>query len=419
MREIILHIGMNKTGTSAIQNSLYGINSYGIRTVRFKEKNHSVPMKTIFSKRPARTWKNIGLSDNQIQEKRDEYKKILEGELADKSINRFIISGEAISDLTEIEQKDLCLFLKRKKLNTRIVYVVRDPFSWAVSVNQQRAKWGEKSLLVVNPHYKKRLAGFMKECGKENISVYKYEDLMKKGLIKSFSKIIGLKLEEGKRVNESVTSETLFLLYALNRIDIATVGSHKHLRARVEIIRAMQSFFSESNGFKKIDLREFNLVAPSAAKDLDWLEERFGITYPSPWDNRSEVRDFEDCPSFEKIMEFFQHHNLTYKSSLSVTENIQSLYTKFLSFAEIDRQIDVYVKQENWYDALQLITKSIELGDQRHRAYRHASNFSYRLKKLDEAVEFAKKAVIAKDNNFKTQERHEKHLANMLRISGK
>ena len=419
MREIILHIGMNKTGTSAIQNSLYGINSHGIRTVRFKEKNHSVPMKTIFSERPARTWKNIGLTDNQIKEKRDEYKKILEEELADKSIKRFIVSGEAISDLTEIEQQNLCLFLKKKKINIRIVYVVRDPFSWAVSVNQQRAKWGAKDLSSVNPHYKKRLVGFMKECGKENISIYKYEDLIQKGLIKSFSEIVGFKLEEGKRVNESVTSETLFLLYALNNIKIATVGSHKHLRARVEIMRALQSFFSESNGFKKINLGEFNLVAKSAAKDLDWLEENFGITYPSPWKSRSDIKDFEDCPRFEKLVEFFQHYNLTYKSSLSVTENIQNLYTRFLSFAEIDGQIDALVKKENWYDALQLIIKSIELGDERHSLYRQASNFSHRLKKLDEAIEFAKKAVIAKDNNLQTQKNHEKHLANMLRISGK
>ena len=80
IREVILHIGMHKTGTSSIQTSLHKINGNGFRTVRFAEINHSIPMFTIFSEKRQsyHIWKNQGFTDDQINEKKAEYEKMID-----------------------------------------------------------------------------------------------------------------------------------------------------------------------------------------------------------------------------------------------------------------------------------------------------------------------------------------------------
>ena len=69
-------------------------------------------------------------------------------------------------------------------------------------------------------------------------------------------------------------------------------------------------------------------------------------------------------------------------------------------------------------EAKAAIQRSIELGDERHSAYRQASNISHRLKESDDAIAFAKQAVDAKDNNDTSRANHKEHLANLLRIAG-
>ena len=421
MRKVVLHIGMHKTGTTSIQNSLHQINSEGFRTVRFQEKNHSAPLYTIFSENRFnhQIWKNQGLTNNQINEKKAEYEKILEEELADDSVNVFLLSGEAMSTLTENEQRNLCLFFKEKNFRISIIYVVRDPISWAASANQQRAKGGARTLSKLKPRYKQRISGFIKGCGQENISIFKYEDLIQKGLIQSFSDIIGFKLEEGERVNESVTSEALTLIYALNNIKIPTKGSKIHFFARQAALKELISFFSKSNGFKKLNLDKFDLVDKSVIEDLVWLKENFGISYSLSAREEQEGIAFEDFPSLECLSEFFGRYSLNYNTTLSLVDNLVNLYMKFLHFSEIDDQRNGLVKEEKWLDALQLSKKAIELGDKRHSSYRKASNISHRLKEVDDAITFAKQAVNAKDNNDITRANHKKYLANLLRIAGR
>lgn len=180
MKQVILHIGMHKTGTTSIQNSLVGVEQDGIRTARFKEANHSVPMYTMFSedRYNYHIWKNRGFTADKIDDLKDDYFKILEEELekelSDSNASKLIISGEDLSILNETEQESLCDFFTSKGFSVKIIYVVRDPVAWAISANQQRAKIGGKKLTKINPEYRARLQGFINGCGVENVSVYKF-----------------------------------------------------------------------------------------------------------------------------------------------------------------------------------------------------------------------------------------------------
>ncbi len=72
MKEVILHIGLHKTGSTSIQNALKGYNKNGVKSVAFEEVNHSIPMYTIFSEKRYNyhIWQKAELTKIDIDKKR-------------------------------------------------------------------------------------------------------------------------------------------------------------------------------------------------------------------------------------------------------------------------------------------------------------------------------------------------------------
>ena len=215
---------------------------------------------------------------------------------------------------------------------------MRDPVSWAASSNQEKAQSGANILSKVNPRYRRRITGFINGCGKENISIFKYEDLIQRGLISSFSKIIGLTLSESEKSNESVTSEALALIYALNNIQTSTMGSEINYHARQFVIKEIRSFFSNSNGFKKLNLDKFDLLEPAVVDDLAWLEENFGVSYQLSPRKKQDGMTFEELPSPECLSEFFMRYSINFNKSISLTDHMEILYMKFLRHLKLTVQ---------------------------------------------------------------------------------
>jgi hypothetical protein len=386
MKEILIHIGMHKTGTTSIQESLHKVNREGFRTLRFHEKNHSIPMYTIFSEDRYNfpIWKKKGLTVKEIDQKAFEFKKKLEEELADQTVSVFLVSGEAISLLNEDDQQRLCQFFKEKNLKVKIIYVVRDPRDFARSSIQQKAKGFSTHLPKINPNYRSRISGFLKNLGKENIFIYKYEELVQNGLIKSFSKVIGLNLKEYNQLNESLTSDALALIIALNKIEISTHGSELKFRAKTNLINLIRDFFSQSNGFNKINLDKYDLLE-DIEDDLVWLKKNFGIEYPIYDQKYINLNTYEYTPSSKVLSKFFHIFGLNYKSSLTLVTNMQNLYKWFLKTTKNDELIKSFIKEKKFFEALELRTRAIALGDNRKSSFAQASYLSTRCKNFEDA----------------------------------
>ena len=333
MKQVILHIGMHKTGTTSIQNSLHGLETDGIRYARFPDMNHSKAMYTIFSgsRYKHHSWQSIGFTENQIDKEKDYFFKILEEELSDNSITKLVISGEDISAMSPAEQKILCSYFQSKNIILKVVYIVRDPHNWSVSSIQQQVKGGAKELLAANPFYRRRIAGFIKGCGIENISIYKYEDLVKHGLIKSFSEIIGTKLKEKKRMNESMTLEAFSLILILNNLELVTTRSLKQFKKKQQFIQSVINFFSIKNGYTKINMECFDIVHKDVKEDLIWMKEQFGISYAlKNHDAKNKLSsEFNYSLSSKDLNAFFKFMKLAYDNNLSVKENLKVTYLKY------------------------------------------------------------------------------------------
>ena len=148
------------------------------------------------------------------------------------------------------------------------------------------------------------------------------------------------------------------------------------------------------------------------AKHAELLRENFReasiFCYEIKFGSHPTTQYFDDGGVLKKLLLSFANDDFEIPS---VERKINKTYLWQLS-AHLARKSKL-----RWAKAA--VQRSIELGEERHSVCRQASNISHRLKEIDDAITFAKKAVNAKDNNDTSRADHIEHLANMLRIGGK
>lgn len=338
MREVILHIGIHKTGTTSIQAALQGYDDHGVRVASFAEQNHSIPIYTMFSAQryDYHIWRNQGLTKDDIDKKMLDYFEILQSDLRDERVGRLIISGEGMRNLNEMEQGELCTYFKSRGFRVKILCVVRNPVDWATSANQQYAVGGAKTLRAVNPEYKKSLSGFMQEVHVDDITVLKYEDLLEKGLIKSISEIFEIKLKERQRLNESITREALLLTYEFNNISMPTLGTRVRALARRKVLWEFRRFFSIQAGFTKLCLDEFDILDDGVEEELQFLKSNFGLVYSFDRRSKRPTAEFNVTLENLKTTEFFSSQGYSCDNNGMLSDNLTQMFINTINDIPVD-----------------------------------------------------------------------------------
>src|SRR5689334_22540831 len=108
--EVILHVGLHKTGTSSIQETLFSEKNNQL--LEKKDyiypkswySNHSIPIYSAFCDDPEGYYENSrkGYSIAEIKTINEQYFEGLETELAEREQSKLIISGEDISLLSVV-----------------------------------------------------------------------------------------------------------------------------------------------------------------------------------------------------------------------------------------------------------------------------------------------------------------------------
>lgn len=72
MRTVYLHVGMHKTGSTAIQSAFSGFDDGKTKYADLGYQNHSIPFCTAFSGdyQDYHIWKSVGLTPDQIEQKK-------------------------------------------------------------------------------------------------------------------------------------------------------------------------------------------------------------------------------------------------------------------------------------------------------------------------------------------------------------
>ncbi len=281
----IVHIGMHKTGSSSIQHNLNRTSNINFSYFDLGLENHSIPIYSLFSKNGNNYYihKKMGRTEKEINNFNINVHNGFQDHIyKNMNYNTFIISGEDISLLSPDDLVGFRKYLLDYFEKIQIVAYVRSPISYVNSAVQQVIKGGEGNLQQSAkreyPRYKNKFDKFDTIFGKENVELYFFSksNLIEGDATADFLYRQKLKVKEKKflSTNESMSLESIALLYIFNKYSSKPIANSKGNQAKHELLRMLQNM-----GSKKFLLsKEYILKVVDYDKDdLLWIENRMDI----------------------------------------------------------------------------------------------------------------------------------------------
>jgi hypothetical protein len=285
MAMLVLHVGLHKTGSTSIQNSLKGYSASGIKYLDLGPPNHSVPIRAAFTDNPHPETEGVharvGRTADEVSEMRRDVVERLRKQLSSKGFDKFVISGEGITQLSEASLQEFKALLTQYVDPIRVFAYVRDPAGFAISDFQQRIKAGYGGYDLGKPNYRNRLEKFPQVFGRENFSVkvFAREGLKGGSVVTDFCDLWGIPFDpkDEVRANESLSDAAVKLLHLFNRQGVRSKGTPSLARGRQRMIRSLARHFDG----KFSPPAEIRAAAFDAA-DVEWLRQELGVAFEMP-----------------------------------------------------------------------------------------------------------------------------------------
>jgi len=270
-KRCLLHIGMAKTGTSSIQESLKGFadSDWIWLTEERRRPNHIVAFTDIAAAATnAGTVKsrNVATFDTLVQ-----------------SLGRrtLLMSSEGILKLPIDDLRNFRAYAQKQGIgDTKIVAYVRSPIEYLTSL--ARAKMGGMlttlNLKNTKTRYRERFENFDLVFGRENVELWKFDSrtFVRGCVVQDFCARIGVNFPADKviRANESLSREAVGLFYIYRKYaDPGALEKTSTGPGRLRLVNQLARI-----GQKKLRFAP-ELAAPvldNNRADIAWMEERLG-----------------------------------------------------------------------------------------------------------------------------------------------
>lgn len=284
---IVIHAGMHKTGSSAIQYHFFR-NAYpGLRYVRWENPNHSDLFVLLFED-PDRLASHYGFKPRgpafcaQLPQMRRQWLASLTEDLDAGRAETVVLSGEEISGPAFGDAvARMAEFLRRWTDDITVVAYVRSPLSYAASAFQQRLKGGTLAAFNLDglwPHYRARFARLDDCFGQDRVllSPYDRRTLFGGDVTRDFAARLGIDPADvaPAEVNATLSAEATALLFAQRRLGDGFVagfsGAHAANQGFINVLRQIGS------GRLRLADAAWAPVLEKNHDDLAWIERRLG-----------------------------------------------------------------------------------------------------------------------------------------------
>lgn len=285
-----LHIGMHKTGSTSIQESLAKAGrGEGWSYVKLDSlPNLNRALFAMFDSNPSRhpVFVKQGLPPEVIAERRERLRGKLRRVIQKFKGGNLILSTEMASLMDQAGVQEMRDFLAPWFDEIRIVGYVRAPQAFKNSLFQEQVKHGKGTLNNMTlPRYRMRFEKYDKVFGRGNVLLreFKPSSFSNKCIVSDFCEVVGITPPaEIVRVNESLSREACGLLYAYRKFGPGYGKGEEVVKENNQLIAPLLRMEGTKFRFSN------HIIGKSTAEleDQAWIEERLGVSL--------DERDVED-----------------------------------------------------------------------------------------------------------------------------
>ncbi|MDQ1003609.1 hypothetical protein QFZ28_004009 [Neobacillus niacini] len=301
INEVILHVGLHKTGTSSIQATLYSqANNILMEKKDYLypaslDPNHSIPIYSAFCDFPEKYHINVllGYDIEQIKKINTQNLKALEMEISKIRKSKLVIVGEDISSLSMVNLHLLKKYFESLSSNDvtfKVIIYVRNPLTWSISSIQEKIKGGytyhdafNELKTIVKDLFTSSISKFIEVFGKDKVKVYPFEEAIQSSysINGHFLSLLGFKESEIKqfrmaRANVSISKISAELISFINeKLPLSQNNKLNEKRSNGDIIPLL-TIRGPKFDIPHADKGE---ILEISKDDRKWLKEIWGIDY--------------------------------------------------------------------------------------------------------------------------------------------
>jgi len=290
--KIIIHAGMNKTGSSSIQVTFSKAAIAPVEYMPDSVPNHSFTMMLLFKDKVEEyhSFRARGQTRSQLLDERRITMDRLTRYFAETPAETVLISGEDISVMNGEETARLAEFVYRQTDDVQVIAYVRPPCSFISSAFQQRVKGGnvtEFRPLNLWPQYEQRFSTLDDAFGRENVVLRPFirDEMAGGNVVLDLASFLNVDInsEDIVLANESLSLEATALLYTQRHLGKGMLtGFNRAHKVNNSFIRIL----AQIRGRKMVFSRSLvEGIVEVHKKDLAWIEDRLGreiLDLPDP-----------------------------------------------------------------------------------------------------------------------------------------
>ena len=276
---IIVHAGIHKTGSTAIQAQFGARDEEGLHYLAWRDDNHSDLAVLLFDDAPEKYWvfEREGRGAEEMRAWRDQVAADLARDIAANEGKIHLMSAERLAGSTPDAIARMKAFFAPLAGPVRVVIYVRPAAEYMTSMAQQYVRTGTMDIRLIWPQYRGAVEKFDLVFGRENVDVRVYNPMRERGwdVVADFCGAIGLGARTGVRRAENVGMGARHLALVLERRVAIGHGPRTPQEAHEDHLFLTDVLGHPSPRFV-LDPEMLQAEIAAHQDDLDWIEARLG-----------------------------------------------------------------------------------------------------------------------------------------------